>query len=232
MTLATMMPAASAPRECWVCGRRDCPNATAKTRIVSGTPPTDRAPELAAVMERAAIARMEATYQAKRRAAQRERDAIARMEATLMARRGAQAYGRPIAGPGWKILRDPLQPHSVLEARTKRIFDTVWHGIPWPRDGDRDWIVRWADLPGGLLDVFKVIYGLCLAEHAMILISEKHNRARREQDVDETLVHELTHALHGRAEGHGERFTATLTRVKAFLFNPGGAAIGRAGGTP
>jgi hypothetical protein len=195
--------------------------------------PTDATDRMRAAAEaatqQAAIARMEAKYQAKRRAAQRERDAIARMEARLQEKRRTYVDGRPTSGPGWKILSNPAQPHAELEARAKRLFAAGWHQIPWPQN----WIVRWAELRGGLFDVFTIILGLCIAEHRLILISERNNRARSEQAVDETSVHELVHALHGREEAHGERFATTLSRVKEFLFpNPEATVAGRAGGAP
>jgi hypothetical protein len=60
-------------------------------------------------------------------------------------------------------------------------------------------------------------YGRVVRTQKLILIDARRCVGRPAKDFQETLVHELAHAVLGPTEGHGPRFQDTLQRLLAFV---------------
>ena len=122
-----------------------------------------------------------------RQDAAREAAAIAKLEAKYQARRLAKKAAEQKAatsGRGWRVLLD--RSHEELEHFVHRVYDLAWHGIPWPAG----WRAQWADLRGALA------LGMCVADQKLILIDEAAQRGRSSAQFTETIVHELCHLMH------------------------------------
>jgi hypothetical protein len=160
------------------------------------------------------------------RAAEKEREwreapsraAIARMEVKYQARRLAKA-APPAAPPlvtsgrGWRVSEPPRRPHAELEALAKQIWDVAFLGLPWV--GYR---VRWGDLRP------LAAAGLAVPTAKLIVICEHYYSGHGEypngESLVRTLTHELVHATHGNEpDAHGPRFQDTLQRVMDYM-NP------------
>jgi hypothetical protein len=138
----------------------------------------------------------------------------ARTEARLHAQRAQRGQAPapaalPTSGPDWRVL---ATPHQALEALARDIWDLGFHGMPWPEG----WRVRWAELSererGGMVSTA----ARCDREHRLILVSETWHRRHDHRELVETLAHELVHIVHP-GDSHGERFKATLERLRDYI---------------
>jgi hypothetical protein len=118
-------------------------------------------------------------------------------------------------GPGWKILENPIIPHTTLEERARAIWAFCWHEADWP-----GWSVRWGKLDPLLLDLASAaevcaarsvgeVLGLAVMNHKIILLDEENQRGRPVRDVVKTIVHELCHVT-VRNTVHGPQFQRAL----------------------
>jgi hypothetical protein len=136
--------------------------------------------------------------------------AVAKLEAKYQARRLAKKAALEKAatsGPGWRVLdRD----HRELYRLARDIYDLGLMATPWPSG----WTVKWADLRGrnalGMCAHDQKLILIDAAAHRGFSFSSD---ARQ---FEETLVHEIVHMLHPGG-AHGAAFRETLRRLLAYV---------------
>jgi hypothetical protein len=139
-------------------------------------------------------------------------EAVQALHDRLMKKRLARLASSPTRrtfGSTWRVIHEPLAPHAQLEELARGLWDLMTFGCPWPDD----WIVRWGHLEP---HEGRRVLGTTVFRDKTILIDERFHR--RSRDLEDTVIHELVHVLHGiNHVGHGQLFSGTLERVSEYL---------------
>jgi hypothetical protein len=134
--------------------------------------------------------------------------AVAKLEAKYQARRLAKKSALEKAatsGPGWRVLdRD----HRELDRLARSIYDLGLMATPWPTG----WTVKWADLRGrnalGMCERDQKLILIDAAAH--------RGFSSDARQFEETVIHEIAHMLHPGG-AHGSAFAETLRRLLAHV---------------
>ena len=113
---------------------------------------------------------------------------------------------RELSGPGWRI--SDAAPHADLERLARQIRSAAFRA-PWPEG----WAVKFGELTGQHADLAAVT----LYREKLIIVDEVKSRRRGEDDLRESLLHELTHVACGYGEdcATSQLFHITLNEVRA-----------------
>lgn len=90
-----------------------------------------------------------------------------------------------------------------VEARAKRLFTQAFPWLGWPEG----WRVVWAD---ALPDAF----GICRWNERLIEICRTGATHQGLDHLDDTLVHEMVHMVHGPSLPHGRAFSQRVRWAK------------------